>query len=58
VYLAAGRTVSYQTRTLGLMALAGLNRVLLLGELPDGLRGSMKTSDFMAVLMRWIEPAL
>ena len=58
VYLAAGRTTAYQTRTTGMMALAGLSRVLLLGDLPDGLRGSMKTSDFAAVLMRSIEPAL
>jgi hypothetical protein len=58
VYLAARRTAAYQTRTLGMMALAGLDRVLLLGELPEGLRGSMKTADFMAVLMRWVEPAL
>ena len=59
VYLAALRTTAYQTRTLGLMALAGHNRVLLLGDaLPDGLRGSMKGADFEAVLMKWIEPAL
>jgi hypothetical protein len=56
VYLAALRTTAYQTRTLGLMALAGMNRALLLGELPDGLRGSMKIADFGSVLMRWMEP--
>jgi hypothetical protein len=59
VYLAAGRTPVYQTGTVGLMALAGHNRVLVLGErLPDGLRGSMKAGEFEAVLMKWIEPAL
>ena len=59
VYLAAARTSAYQARTLGLFALAGLNRVLLVGqELPDGLRGAMKSADFDAALMRWLEPTL
>lgn len=58
VYLAAGRTPAYQTRTLGLLAVAGLDRLLLTGELPDGLRGTMKSADFAAVLMRWLQPAL
>ena len=58
VYLAAARTNVYQTRTLGLFALAGSNNVLLLGEFPDGLRGTMKASAFEAVLMKWLQPAL
>jgi hypothetical protein len=58
VYLAAGRVPAYQSRALGLLALAGMDRVLLTGELPDGLRGSMKTIDFAAVLLHWLQPAL
>ena len=59
VYLAASRTAAYQTRTLGLFALADARRVLLVGaELPDGLRGTMKASDFTTVLLKWLQPAL
>ena len=58
VYLAAGRVTAYQARNLGLFALADLSKVLLVGDLPDGLRGTMQASGFASVLMRWLEPAL
>ena len=59
VYLAAGHTIAYQQRTLGLFALADASRVLLVGnDLPDGLRGTMKSTDFTAVLLKWLQPAL
>ncbi len=55
VYLSSRRFSPYSADTVGVMAIAGLNRVLLLGTPPDGMTGSMKAPRFTEVLLRWIE---